>query len=424
MLAFRWAIAPLLPFTASLLLACGGASPADTSGTTSGTSAGAGGSGGEGGGGVGGGDPFTPAPHPAAPQVVNLGGEVLATPKVVTISYDIDPHRAGIEAAVNEMASSPFWPETTAEYGVGPLTVLPPIHRSELPPKSLTDEALVQSLVQNLGGADPAWGAADASTIYLFIIPSGTALDAGGFCCESFDGYHADAKIGTTRVPYAVACSCPGFDGPKVSDLQQLSVVTSHELVEAATDPFLKPAYLQTDDDHIVWTVMTGGETSDLCTLERDAYYVQPGTTTMIQRSWSNKAAAEGHDPCVPRDDVPYFNSAPLLDDTITIDNFGPVQTRGVKLAVGQTKTIDVALFSDAPTEGPWKVEAFDVNGDFFGGKKLLNLSLDKDQGQNGDVLRLTIEVLAYDNQLDGAAFVLASTQGDQENLWFGVVGQ
>lgn len=432
MLSSRWFLAPCALGFASLLAGCGDASPGQTSSSTTGgvtTSTGAGGTGGAGGAGTGGdpgtggSEPFTPAAHGAPPQVVNLGGKVLATPKVVAITYNSDPHQADVDAALQEMASTPFWAATTAEYGVGPLTVLPPIHLSEAPPAKLTDVTIEQTLAAKLTGASPAWGDADSSTVYLFVLPEGTIIDAGGNCCESYDGFHSDAKVGNKRVAYGVTCTCPGFDGPKVSDLQQVTVVVSHELVEAVTDPFNNPAFAQTDDDHAIWSVETGGETSDLCTLDLDSYYVQPGTKYMIQKSWSNAAALAGKDPCVPAGPGPYFNSIPVLNDPVTIDYFGAWPTKGVKIPVGQTKVIDVQLFSEAKTKGPWKVQALDVDGDLFGGQKRLDLKLDKDSGSNGDVLKLTIKVLSADTQLKGEAFAIESSLDGQDNIWFGVVG-
>lgn len=282
MLPSRPLLAPGALVVVTLLVGCGSSSPAETSSTTSGTSSTSAGNGGGGGGlggggasstsaGNGGSEPFTPGPHGPPPQVVSLGGKVITAPKVVAITYDSDPHQADIDAALKEMAATPFWAATTAEYGVGALTVLPPIHRAEAPPKNLSSFALEQTLVGKLSGASPAWGEADPSTVYLFILPEGTVIDAGGNCCDGYDGYHDDIKVGATRVAYGVACTCPGFDGPGVSDLQQVTVVMSHELVEAVTDPFTNPpAFAQTDDDHAIWTVETGGETSDLCTLDLD----------------------------------------------------------------------------------------------------------------------------------------------------------
>ena len=81
-----------------------------------------------------------------------------------------------------------------------------------------------------------------------------------------------------------------------------------------------------------------------------------------MQRTWSNKAAPAGHDPCVPA--LPgevYFNAAPVLNDNITVDVIGQTsRCKGVKIAVGETKTIEIDLFSDAATGGPWTVAVQD----------------------------------------------------------------
>ena len=51
-------------------------------------------------------------------------------------------------------------------------------------------------------GASPAWGAADPSTVYLFLLPKGTVLTrGGGASCQAFDGYHLSTDAGGTRVP-------------------------------------------------------------------------------------------------------------------------------------------------------------------------------------------------------------------------------
>ena len=46
-------------------------------------------------------------------------------------------------------------------------------------------------------------------------------------------------EVAGVTVAYALSCACTNdFDGPNVTDLQQRTVNMSHELVEAATDPF------------------------------------------------------------------------------------------------------------------------------------------------------------------------------------------
>ena len=95
----------------------------------------------------------------------------------------------------------------------------------------------------------------------------------------------------------------------------------------------------------------------------------------------------------------------------------------GVLIPVGQTRTIDVVLESKAPTSGPWTVTATDLSS-FLGSTAATRLTLDKSSGQSGDVLHLTIQVLAADTNLGGEGFVLSSTLNGQNNLWFGAIGQ
>ena len=418
------------------LTACGGSSNQETATSTStSTSSGAGTGGGAGGAGMGGSagtggtgtGPFTPAAHPTLPQVKTFGGPVLKTPKLQPIAYMSDPNTAELEKFFKELTTTPYWSDTTSEYGVGPLTILPTIVRMEAAPPTIVDSTVQQDLTTNLSGASPAWGAADASTIYLFLFPPGTVVSDGfgGTGCQDFDGYHDETSVGSVTVPYAISCSCHGFDGKAVADLQQRTVNISHELVEAATDPYpnSNTAYGQTDDADIVWTFATGGEVADMCEFNDDTYVIPPGSTYMVQRSWSNKAAKALTDPCVPLTAKgPYFNTAPVLPDKLIVSG---VSTPGVKIAVGSSKTIDVTLFSEAVTTGTWKVNAYDM-GAYLTGSADLQLSLDKGTGKNGDTLHLTIKVLKANP--NGSGFILVSDLGTgtslESNLAMGMVGQ
>ncbi len=104
-----------------------------------------------------------------------------------------------------------------------------------------------------------------------------------------------------------------------------------------------------------------------MCEANSDANYTPPGSTYMVQRSWSNHAALAGTNPCVPvpAGDGPYFNSYPTLPDTVTLGgNYWstPVAIPGVLIPVGQTRTIDIVLQSQAPTSGPWTVNVLDLS--------------------------------------------------------------
>jgi hypothetical protein len=405
--------------------ACGGGGQTTTGGTTTGTSTATGAGGDTGGAGTGGagGSGFMTAAHTPMPKVISLGGHVIKAPKVQAIIYASDPHAADIEAFLAELAATSFWGQATAEYGVGPLTILPTIKRPEAPPSNLTDTGLSQELVTNTTGAAPAWGAAKSDTIYLHILPQGTVIDSGGNCCDSYDGYHDETKAAGASIAYGVVCSCPGLDGPNVNPLQQVTVAMAHELVEAATDPFpfTDPAYGQTDDPNVIWTLITGGETADMCEFDNDSFQIPTGSKYMVQKSWSNAAAAAGKEPCVPATDgAPFFGAAPVLPDQLKITGV-PFKTAGVKLAKGATATIDIQLYSDQAT-APWTVKVYDSN-EYLGGSPNLDLKLDKSTGQNGDVLKLTITVKTIDPSYGVDAFILESTQGKETSLAMGAVG-
>jgi len=125
-----------------------------------------------------------------------------------------------------------------------------------------------------------------------------------------------------------------------------------------------------------------------------------------------------------------------VLPDTITVVALGQsVHTQGVKLSAGQSKTIELDLYSDAPT-APWTVSALDVTSAFFGGQTALSFSFDKNTGQNGDKLMLTIQSLM--NVQGGALFWIESDLGTgadggffscqlpscEATVWLGAVSQ
>ena len=214
-------------------------------------------------------------------------------------------------------------------------------------------------------------------------------------------------------------CSSQTFPG-----LQEVTIATSHELLEASTDPHpqSRPAFNTTDDANAIWQLAPGGELGDMCEVVRAAYQPLVGQF-MAQRMWSNASAAAGHDPCVPQPptDV-YFNAAPVMNDTIVFGGGGfQANVKGVKIAEGASKTIDVEIFSDAPTD-PITVKAHDYS-QLIGGTPHLSFDLDANEGKNGQTLHLTITVdTASKNKSE--LFLLTSDYSGQQNWWVGVVGQ
>jgi hypothetical protein len=375
---------------------------------------------------------FEPASHPRLPQVVHLGGAVLAVPKVQPIVYAADSSGAATTDFVSQLAQSSYWATTTAEYGVGPLQVLPAITLSAQPPATITDSTIQATITSNTTGAAPAWGPADPSTIYLMVLPTGTtgSLPDGSTCCHDFGGYHDEVSAGASRVPYAVSCSCAPPAGLGLTSLQLRTAAISHELVEAATNPFpmTDAAYAGTENADLIWTFVTGGELADMCALNPDQVTVLPGTSYVVQRSWSNAAAGNTSNPCVPAPAGPYFNSFPALTPLVLTAGGMPFLTQGVSIPLGQSKTIDVTLFSAAPTAGKWSVRAYTLEQVLNQTNSNLVLSLDRTTGANGDVLHLTLTPRAANPALGGEGFVLISQLGQpgsadfQTNLSMGLI--
>ena len=371
-----------------------------------------------------------PAPHLDAPTVSTRGGPILGSPRIVPITFQGDPYADEIGTFAYALARSAYWSDATSEYGVGALRVTDPVREHDVPPTKMNDFAIQKWLTDALDGSHPDWPAPDGSTIYAFYFPSDVAFDdqRWGKGCIDVAGYHWELELANgTRVPYIVIPRCPSF-----RDLHGFDVVTatsSHELIEAATDPLPEsaPAYAAVDEAHEVWTFFPFSEIGDMCSVNAGATFRPRDLDYLVQHTWSNVAARAHHDPCggvtagIAREPSVYFNSVPELREDVTIDLLtNAASTKGVKIPIGETRTIEIALFSDGPTSGPWTVTAKDV-GSLNGKLPQLAFALDRAQGVNGEKLHLTITALR-EGQNGGAELMLVSTLGDRTSTWFGFV--
>jgi hypothetical protein len=375
------------------------------------------------------------APYPAVtptdvPQVADAGGPVMATPKVVPIFYASDDTATvtSLKDFLSKLPGSAWWKGWNEEYGVGAVTIAPPVVLRDTLPAYWDDSQIQADLTTRLTNGDPAFPAPDANTLYAYFFPSGVtitlngtpdptdggAFDAGsglGDSCKGFGGYHdnitlnapPDGGAGGTDVAYAVVPRCPSFGS--LMGLDAITGPASHEIAEAVTDPFpsTNPAFSNVDTAHFYWSrALGGGEVGDMCAQEETVNFTTwPDLKPyVVQRIWSNKAAKAGTDPCLP---TPmgnvYFQSYPKLTDTLTINTrAGMVMALGAYIPVGQSKTVEVHLASSAPTSGPWTVRVFDTTST---GNSSLNFAFQECNGassctgENGAVLHMTIKVVA-----------------------------
>ena len=354
---------------------------------------------------------------------------MLPTPKIVPVFFPNDSLASQLTDFASNLGGTSWWAAATSEYGVGAATAIAPIYLTESAPTTIDDSDIQTWLTGKLNSDDPAWPANDGNTIYVVHYPESTTITLQGTTsCQDFGGYHSDTSLdanhGSAEIAYVVVPRCSSLDS--LTGIDAVTGAESHELIEASTDPFpmTNPAWALMDDAHIYWLpILGGGEVADMCAQFENVFTKFAGFNYTVQRSWSNAAALAGHDPCVPV--LPgevYFNTAPELPDTIPFSIAGQtVNVPGVSIPVGQSKTIELDLFSDAATTGPWTVAARDT-ATLFGAPANLSFSLNNTTGINGDKLQLTITVNSAGRH-NNETFLLSSTLNGQTNLWFGAVG-
>jgi len=377
--------------------------------------------------------PPMPSPFPAGtslgsvmPQITAIHPErVMASPRVVPITWDNDANRSTIESFFSAYAGSSAWAQQVSEYGVGALSVGTPRHMTGNAPTTATDSSIVQILTNHLNGS---WGYPDSHTVYEFFFPAGAKPgDSGTKCCVDVEGYHSWVTVQGVDVAYAVVCMCPGFQDT-VTDVQELTRTASHETVESVTDPFFD-AYSFTDAAHAAFTYANQGEVGDMCEFADTLYWQPPDMTYTIQRMWSNKAAAAGHDPCGGAPAAKYYQTVPFLPDSVSVklfDTFMSAQT--MRIPVGQTAKVKLTVFADDPSAGPFDVTVEDYSSAWNNKQKLLDITVPPGPFAAGQTFEATVKVLGQDADLGGHAeemFITTTPHaGGTSTIYFAMVGQ
>ena len=295
-----------------------------------------------------------PAIKPDMPRVITGGGPVLKKGSVTPVYFPGFDYVAEMTDFSKKIGATKYW-GALAEYGVGQLTMGTPVllTQEQIVPADIgdiTDEQIQAWLTSRFDGTHPEFGATpDPDSIYTLFYPPDTNISLGtDQSCQSFGGYHSDVTIQGQLISYAVIPECNSFGSLK--NLDSVTTTTSHELSEAATDPYPmnKTAYGQVDGDHLAWQFfLGGGEVGDLCAQFSASYYKPDDLLYVVQRNWSNAQAKAGHDPCQPaQEGQVYFNASATFPDKI---NTRGVFTKGIKVPVGQSKTLPLSLYSDGP---------------------------------------------------------------------------
>jgi hypothetical protein len=393
-------------------------------------------------------DGFPSTIYPAfaldAPQVVRGdAGAVMASPTARLNTFPGYPLQTQVTQVLAQIQEPSYWATTTREYGVGPLTIGPPIATTEAAPASVDASAIEAWLAAMLDGANPDFGAADESTIYVLVYPTSTTLVWSSQ--PSCGGFHDSVAADGTRIHYAALADCANPSGQQ-AEIDALGSAMSHELIETATDPdFVTPAssgYSGIDSDHLAWQYFLGTSTGvplgvvevcDLCLMEQATL---TGTSHAAATAWSNGAIRAGRDPCVPAvEGEPYFNAMPVLPDEVEFSRppLATVRTKGVLVPSGESRTIEIDLYSNGKMARPWSVSVFGQGPGstiFAGGPGPdaglsldLRVSLDRSSGVNGQKLHLTITRLR--DVAEGSSVLgVDSRSATDDHYWPFVVGQ
>jgi hypothetical protein len=252
-------------------------------------------------------------------------------------------------------------------------------------------------------------------TIYAIFVPPVTEVTLqGGTSCFNFGAYHNSTRMSDgTKIAYAVMPRCGGLD--------DLTYSASHEFIEAASDPYpsLAPAYSDTDDAHLAWSLFAGGEIGDLCEFNPDAPFMPQNYPWTVTHGWSNEEAFLGHDPCAPSKG-PYFVAIPDQPDIIHLfGNGSPV--RGIQMSPNDIRQIPITMHGFG-MNGSWSVSAQDGT-QMKGGSARLTFSFNPTSGKDGDTLTMTIKKLSNSTGLQLELFVIRASNGSKTTLFWGATG-
>lgn len=368
------------------------------------------------------GDGGVDAAHPRSPQVISLGGPVLALPVFVPVTFDGDDLRGEKEDFLDSVGCTDYWRQIASDFAVGDGIGGLPVHLSEAAPDNISDDQIQAWLAKKLL-TDPAFPKADANSLYVLFYPPQTTITLQkDTSCNSFGAYHNSVTVQGSHVAYAVIPQCGSFGA--LSGIDGITAVTSHELIEAATDPYPypNPAYAFPEADGLGFALAAGGEVGDLCEFKSDAFFQPSGYPFYVQRSWSNRRAFELEDPCVPALPGPFFGVAPIAPGLLSIDiGMGPQTPRGVVVPLGQQVTISLTAFANGAV-APWNLVAVDATK-FRGGKAEMTLSLSQSTVRDGDRPTLTIQ-RKINSPIGVSAYALISKLGGRDTYFWGLVGQ
>jgi len=284
----------------------------------------------------------------------------------------------------------------------------------------MTDANLQTLLSTELNDVSAPFGAPDDHTLYLIELPTSSTLTNGTYvtCANGADDYYKTYTDGVSgkKITYAVISHC-------ASDTIDISTrLMSKSIVDAVTDPDVGQSYFGTDSDSLVWYLLHGGRLVSICDVAPFGTHVNTITPSdigfVILRAWSNAAAASGQDPCQPSPTQFYFNSAPVLPDTVSFldaDFNKTFTTKGIKIPLNSTRTLTLQLFSTGDI-APWNLSLIQYSNDQA--FTTVTYSFDRTSGSNGTVVHLSLTPTVTDPEFGAEFMEIQSNYNGHITFW------
>lgn len=339
------------------------------------------------------------------PRVEYLGGPFIRRPRVVTITFAGDS--AGLVARLERFGEAitrtNWWRTVSEEYcakagdcigeGQPGLAV-----RLE---ETLPADVHVDELGERLVGHAKAgrFGTIDADTVLLVYLPKGVTLrDATvpRYCEGGPRAVHRALRVEKHAVGLAIV--------PRCGDEATLTGTASHELLEVAANPDAARRGFAFKPQPATEGFLSGGvELVDPCVLLLRGRNRATEHGRTMQRAWSNRAAAEGTDPCVP-----HVGSAPFVA-------LVPEQPSVHLKIPGEHVKATFEAAASGEVRG-WKVSVLDLTGT-QDAEHYVDVALDRAYVMPGQ--RVTLTIVLRKRPPEGRSIVgLVSSAGQSDYLW------
>jgi hypothetical protein len=226
--------------------------------------------------------------------MVYRGGPVISNVKVYPVYWSASvPNQSALDGFYGAIVNSPYvdwlseYDTSTQQIGRGRF-VSSYVDSAAPSGAQLTDDQVRQELGRLIDGSLPS---ADANTLFMVHLPPGVTITMdGNTSCQQFCAYHSSFTHGSGPVYYGIM---PDFSGNCAScggestQFPCTTVVASHEVAEAMTDPNIGVANQTQDEHQLGWYDDQNSEIGDVC--EGNSATVAGYRVT---RLWSNKANA------------------------------------------------------------------------------------------------------------------------------------